>query len=353
LIKKILCLIKERRLPWLINHNLEIAINAFNYLKNKNSKVVEGNCNNISISFKCGFHGKTGGLYAIASIANMLAKKYAVYFATYPTSNYNSILDSTVKLVNKLPSDSSLYILDASCDHETYERIKQTGRPIIVSCHGLLNELHGLESDYVMKSLLMSDLTHFVNMVQQESFQLQYGKYAIIPNSTKRITKKIFTNNVGVVGNLDDERKNAKESVGIFLKSNASHIHLWSCNATKYSHERIICHSWESDKNKIFNSFDVLVFMSKKENCPMVVIESLSAGIPCLLSAIPAHEQFRQCPGVVLIDDTNRDNAHELLNEMLECKTELQDPIIKFWELNYSEEAVSRQWYDLIFRVCT
>lgn len=351
MIKKFLSIIEECRVPWIIKYRYEQLVNSLHYIKK--SYVNRNNYNAINITFKCGFHGKTGGLYAIASIANMLSEKYMVKFVSYPSSNYNPNLIGKVNIVSVLNFDSDLYVLDVSCDHKTYKQIRQLGKPIIVTCHGRLNEAHGLTPDYVLESLLLSDITHFVNKVQQESFGIEQSKYTVIPNSTSKILKEKVTNNVGVVGNLDDEQKNTNESVEIFIKSNADKIHLWSCNELKYSHERVICHSWENNKNIIFNSFDVLVFMSKNENCPMVVIESLSAGIPCLLSAIPAHEQFKECPGVVLIDDTNRIYAHELLNELLERKTELRNSIIKFWELNYSKEAVSSQWYDLISKICS
>jgi len=341
----------ELRMPWVIMSNYGKLINACHYYAKKFD--VKDKLKDINITIKCGFHGKTGGLYAIASIANMLSTKHSVYFVSYPSSNYNPILCNNVKLINNLNLDSDIYIFDVSCDHESYELIRRLGKPIIVSCHGFLYELHGLESDYVMKSLLLSNLTHFVNMVQQESFQLQHGKYEIIPNSTKQITKNKFTKNVGVVGNLDDERKNVNESVEIFLKSNASKIHLWSCSSTSSSNGRIVCHGWENDKNKIYNSFDVLVFMGKQETFSLTVIEAMSAGIPCLISAIPAHEQYRKCPGIVIVDDTNRTYAHELLNELLEMKFELRDSIINFWDLNYSEKAVSSKWFDLMENVRT
>lgn len=353
MLKKILRIIEERRVPWIIEDRCGKFFNSLHYIKKK--YLNENKCKYVDITFKCGFHGKTGGLYAIAAIANMLSVKYNINFVSYPSSNYNSILCDKVNITNKLNLDSDIYIFDVSCDHETYEQIRRLGKPIVVSCHGFLYESHGLESDYVIRSLLLSDLTHFVNMVQQESFQLHHGKYAIIPNSTKRITKKTFTHNVGVVGNLDDEKKNVKESVEIFLKSNASKIHLWSCSRSQAfnSNGRIVFHSWENDKSKIYNSFDVLVFMGKQETFSLTVIEAMSAGIPCLISAIPAHEQYRKCPGVVIVDDNNRAFAHEILNELMEIKTELRDSIIKFWELHYSEEAVSRQWFDLISKVRT
>jgi glycosyltransferase involved in cell wall biosynthesis len=59
----------------------------------------------------------------------------------------------------------------------------------------------------------------------------------------------------------------------------------------------------------IYNTFDVLINLSKQETFGMVVIEAMSAGLPCLLSSIPAFEQFRGCRGVRFIDETTSEQA--------------------------------------------
>jgi glycosyltransferase involved in cell wall biosynthesis len=347
---KIYQILSERRIPWIIKSKFEALLNILIYYSNKyySYKYKGKSALNNTVTFKCGFHGKSGGLYAIATIANMLVKNHNVKFITYPASNINSLLDKNIELVDKIIDDSALYILDVSCDHETYQRIRQSGKPIIVSCHGMFDSAHGLDQAYVRQSLALADITHFVNLVQQESFRIEMGKYVIIPNATRQIDKTIFTNNVGVVGNLDYENKNAKESVDIFMKSKAEVIHLWSGGKNISKSKRVILHQWENNKRKIYNSFDVLVFMGKKETFSLTVIEAMSAGIPCLISAIPAHEQYRNCPGVILVDEKNRSYAHELLNELLEKKSELRKQLIDYWEMNYSEKAVAKQWDFLI-----
>ena len=64
----------------------------------------------------------------------------------------------------------------------------------------------------------------------------------------------------------------------IALKSNADCIHLWSLEEDRWNNPRVKVHSWESDKDKIYDSFDVLVFMSLEETFGMVVIEAADPG---------------------------------------------------------------------------
>lgn len=353
MISKIRDIIQERRLPWVIVTNYEKAVNFVHFVLNKFSCHNKRHDLKPSISISCDFHGKSGGLYAVASIANMVSLNHQVRFVTYPTSNYNPLLENRIEMVTLLPVDADVYILDVSCNHETYLRIKNLGKPIIVSCHGLKDTSHGLNQDYVVKSLEYADMVHFVNLVQQGSFNCSDDKYIVIPNASKCVNKVTVTNDVGVVGNLNDERKNAVESVEIFSKSNADRIHLWCCDAAKYQHERgVVCHNWESDKSKIYNSFDVLVFMGKQETFSLTVIEAMSAGIPCLISAIPAHEQYRNCPGIILVDESNRSYAHELLDDLMARKHELKGPMISYWQEHYYEPAVAKQWDALIKRLC-
>ncbi len=346
-------MIVQRRLPWFIQSRLEVIQNRYAFYKNQffylyNRSFSKPDINRKLITFKCGFHGKSGGVSAIASIANMLTSRYCVEFVSYPDSFYNKLLNKTVRIVNKPDMNKDIFICDVSCEHSFFEELKAHDKKIIVSCHGRLRSAHGLTPEYVQKSLNYADLTHFVSTTQQESFQLDEGLYTIIPNATRPIEKTKSTNNVGTVGNLCDERKNAKETVDIALHSNADFIHLWGAEEDKYNNPKVKIHPWASSKEKIYNSFDVLVFMSMEENCPMVVLESLSAGIPCLLSSISAHNQFEQFPGVVIIDPSIRGKARDILNLLLQDKDKLKNDIVSFWKKNYSEEAIAKKWFEVI-----
>lgn len=351
--KKIKQVFQEKRLPWFISNRIEKLKNTLYFVKNNLSYVFNtpSHDDNKLISYVCGFHGGTGGAFAAASIANILASRYRVEFVTYFTSDINRLLSKKVKLVLQANLKSDLFICDAECEHSFYQQLKSLNKKLIISCHCLPEQSHGLEPDYIIKSLTYADCVHFVSAIQQEAFQLSNAQCRVIPNTSKKINKTILTNNVGSVGNLSDVRKNANESIKIALASKASAIHLWSVKQDIWQNNRVITHHWETDKNKIYNSFDVLVFMSELETFGLVVIEAMSAGIPCMLSAIPVFKQFEKCPGIVIIDAENKQQAGDILNTLLTDKAELSQKLRNYFDDNYSEMAIFKQWNALVVHV--
>lgn len=349
---KIKNILSERRLPWFLAIRIKEAQNTFYFLLNRAMNLFCASFNKGTplISFYCGFHGNSGGTFAIANIANILATKYQVEFVTYPSSNFNRLLNSNIKLVRNPNFSSSVFVSDAESDHGFFEKLKLLDKRLIITCHCFPYESHGLEPKHIIKSLSYADKVHFVSSSQQEAFQLEPKKYEIIPNTTKKINKKTTTNCVGCVGNLNNIQKNVDESVEIALASKAEAIHLWSIKKDVWHNKKVIVHDWESDKEKIYNSFDALVFMSQLETFGLVVIEAMSAGIPCLLSSIPAFEQFRGCPGVKIISSNSHDNAAELLNELLVNKNILGEQMKIYFDKTYSEAAIFQQWDNLILK---
>lgn len=351
--KNVLSFFDEKQLPWFISHRLQLIKNSFYYYKNRLFHAFL-NCEkgeNLTITYICGFHGETGGSAAAASIANILAKKYKVEFVSFVTSDINHLLDSAVKVIKKTDFTSDLYICDAECEHTLYEQINRLNKKLLISCHCLPNDLHGLTEEYILKSLSYADMIHFVSDVQKEAFQLNAQKVKVIPNTSQPVHKNKLTYNVGSVGNLSDLRKNAKQSIEIALASDADTIQLWSVKKDLWQNPKVVTHAWETDKQKIYNSFDVLVFMSELETFGLVVIEAMSAGIPCMLSGIPVFKQFKDCPGVVIIDEANKDNAAELLNQLLKDKSHLAEKMKEYFESHYSSNAIFKQWDDLVCQV--
>jgi glycosyltransferase involved in cell wall biosynthesis len=188
----------------------------------------------------------------------------------------------------------------------------------------------------------------FVSAIQQQEYQLEENRYVVIPNTVVPVNKSCNTQNVGTVGNLNLVNKNVNASVAIALASKANKIHLWSIEQDSWNTERVVVHDWEFNREKIYNTFDVLVFMSKEEALSMVVLEAMSAGIPCLLSNIPAFHQFSQTPGVFLVDPEDIEYASTKLNELLLNKVSLKAEILGYWQANYSHETVSNQWFEFI-----
>jgi glycosyltransferase involved in cell wall biosynthesis len=344
--------IRQPRIPWVIRSRLEWARSAYFYYGNillRSSRNENGNAK--TITFHCGFHGRSGAVYAIANIAKLLSKHYHVEFVSHPSSNYNELLHRSVRIVSTPSLDSDLFICDNECEHDFYERVKAAGRPLLIICQGFRDSLHGLDPAFVGKSVSYADHVHLVSRIQQESFELADERCFVIPNLTYQVQKESTTNCVGTVGDLASPRKNADLSVRIALRSNADCIHLWSLGADRWKDPRVKVHSWESDKNKIYDSFDVLVFMSLEETFGMVIIEAMSAGVPCLLSKIPVFEQFSSCPGVELVDVDQVEEAIRVLNELLSEKAELKERMIAHWRHNYSAEAIESRWLEQLERI--
>ena len=324
----------------------EKSLSALSYLskriKHRSSKKA------LSIEFICGFHGKSGGPIAIASIANGLAKKFNVSFVLSPTSFYARLLSCEVKFTRKLDLSKDVYIVDLSADENVVSQIKAHNKLIILTIHGLRNALHQLNSEHIDKMLSLADKVHFVGQVQQNSYQLPIESFFIIPNSAQAVNKTQTTGNIGVVGNLDEPRKNAAMSVEIGLRSDCEKIHLWS-TSIQFSHDpRVMHHSWENDKQKIFDSFDVLVFLSQQETFGLVIAEALSAGIPCVLSKIDAFIPFESCPGVILIEETELPNAHTHINRLMLEKDSLKPQIQQFFQNNFSQLKIDQRWCETL-----
>lgn len=340
------------RIPYRVQVQLEAAQNRWAYFKNRRAHRATAATSGAlpSVLVNCGFQGKSGGTYAVANIANLLAAATDVRFLSTPTSVYNRLLSDRVRIVPEADFDADVYLCDASCSHEFMRAVTARGKRVIVTCHGLPNALQQLGSERLAESLALADLVHFVAPVQQEAFAMDGSRCQVIPNTSARVVKTTRTHNVGIVGNLREARKNAAVALEIALRSTAERIHLWGAGEP-VDHPKVTAHGWENDKTAIYNSFDVLVFLSQLECCPMVVIESLSAGIPCLLSSIPAHQQFRTAPGVELVDSDDHATAVTLLDRLLAAKESLRQPAMRHWDQHYAEPVILERWKALLARV--
>jgi len=292
----------------------------------------------------------SGPIFSIPDIANALAKQnYNVEFISHPTSNYNPQLSRSVRIVKEPDLNSDVFIVDVSCDHIFVRAVKKLGKQVITTVHGKLKSGHQLNPDYVKVSVELASVVRFVSPTQQESFQLPADKYVVIPNMAEPVFKSQLTQNIGTVGNLSDPRKNAHLTVRLGKESNASSIYLWGAgNEFSSANDKVISKDWESNKKRIFDSFDVLVFLSSDENCPKVVLEALSCGIPCVLSDISAHKEFGRCEGVKLLNLDDLSQGVEAINYLLSEKEYLKDQIKEFWRANYSEFHFQNNWKKLI-----
>lgn len=301
----------------------------------------------ISIGFACGYHGTSGASLAIANIANGLSEIYDVEFETKVDSSYSLHLKEDIKKVDAISEFHDIYIFDLRVAPQLVARLKSLGKFIIVSIHGYKPPpASKYFSEGRLKEIIeLADEIHFVADVQQSNFQLPSEKFFVIPNCVDPVTKAVFTNNIGVVGNLNKPFKNAVTSVNLGLKSNCDEIHLWSIDSVICEDKRVVHHKWENDRNKIYNSFDVLVYFSEREALSLAVIESLSAGNPCVLADKDYFTPFSTCPGVELVDANNSEMAHNIINDLIAKKEVLRSSIIAHYQKHYAPVVVNQQWH--------
>jgi hypothetical protein len=111
-------------IPWKVKRALELATNIYHFITKWSFKPHQSVRR--KATFICGFHGKTGGTQAIASIANMLSHNFDIFFLSHPTSHINSLVSKSVKLVNKLNVNSDIYICDLNIDIKTFKTDKKS-----------------------------------------------------------------------------------------------------------------------------------------------------------------------------------------------------------------------------------
>lgn len=325
---------------------LAVKIKSFVYFYSAHTRgLIQDKSRSNQITFICGFHGDSGGPQAIANIANLLSEQYQVAFISKPVSSYNTRLVKKIQIRSKIDNNCPIYITDLSIDIKTMSQLKKRKKKIIITIHGFKNKSHQLSQDHIEEALKLADMVHFVSDIQQSSYKLPTDKYFIIPNTSNPILKTKLTNNIGSVGNLNDSDKGVEQTISIGLKSNAEKIHLWFKDRDpNMDSNRIICHDIERNKQKIYDSFDILVFMSKSETFGMVVIEAMSAGIPCVLSPLDVFKQFSNCPGIIILKDRNSNFAAKVINDLLLKKSDLREPMKKYFLENYAGDAILKMW---------
>lgn len=294
------------------------------------------------IVFNCAFHGITGATIAIASIANLLAKRYRVDFIAGPFSNYNAMLSGNVAVLPGAQLANTaydLYVCDGHTELAVFERLAAQGKKCLVTYHGVQRKDNNLQKVY------LASKAHLVGEVQFMHHTVDPARYFVIPNYCEPIDKRHQVNNVGIVGRIEDPNKNVAEALMLAKQSAAREIHVWGGAESVRIDERVVYHAWTGNKRKIYNSFDVLISMSKEESMGMTVIEAMSCGIPCVLADIPGFQIYRGCPGIALVPPGLTQEAVAWLDRFLSIKAELRLPMMEYWQQHYSEPVISRRWF--------
>ena len=332
------------RVPWRLKNASRVIRNFFHYGLNKACNAFSRSRRKPQIIFVCKqFRGVTGSTVAFCRIANLLADRYAVDFVSKPCQAENTLLRRSVRIIgDDKPTHGEIYITAGDVDMSYVRELHDSGKIVIPSMHAILTK------DNDLRRLYTASKAHLVGEVQLMHHTIDKERYFVIPNCCPRIRKTRTTSNAGIVGRVDDPKKNVSASLDIARSSNASEIHLWGGPESKKIDKNVYVHEWSFSLEKVYGSFDVLISMSREESFGLTVIEALSAGIPCVLSDIPAFRAFGNCPGVTLVSLNDPMSGVRAVNEYLTRTFDLTTAIRDFWEQHYSEAAVGELWFSRI-----
>jgi glycosyltransferase involved in cell wall biosynthesis len=156
-----------------------------------------------------------------------------------------------------------------------------------------------------------------------------------------------------MVGYLDRDTKNALQGLDLAQRSDARRIQCWGSEQIAgldpiSSYSKLQINGWTNSVRAIHASFDVLISTSQFETFGLVVVEALSAGIPCFLSDIPVYrELYTDFPGVLFQSgDDLQDIAS--INRLLSKASRLQPQIMRAWQMKFSNQVVREAWIDKI-----
>lgn len=329
------------RIPWKVRRAVSLVSNVLHYAHNRVYHLFRGGRQpGPQILFVCDtFNGITGGVIAVAAIANLLSRYYSVSFVSQPYRNLNTLLRRAVRIVPEDKGDNDVYICPGAVGARYIQSLVASGKIVVMTTHSILAK------ENTLKTIQAASKTHFVNQVQLTHHRIAREDYFIIPNYCEKIKKQRTTRSVGIVGRITDPKKNVNAALKIATMSSAKQIHLWGANESMQIDSRVVVHAWTQNRKKIYSSFDVLISMSSEESFGLTVIEAMSAGIPCVLSDIPAYRQFADCPGVRIVSTSDPTAAARQVDHLLDRAADLSERLIEYWKARYSEDVVGAQWH--------
>lgn len=348
------------RVPWRVK---TAAYRVYQHACSLLSRIHGKKRSGINISFFCNYQQATGATVAIACIANQLARQHNVDAHIKSLSSFSRQLSIRVRQYFSIHSlAGKIVFVDIEQENNTVEQLTREGKQVILTCHAFPTILHSVPQPKLARNLALSTYIHFVSAYQRAEFIRHYpeidieSKSFVIPNFTKKSTKTSSTNSIGIVGLLNREPKNAMRGIQLAQLSNARWIECWGSDKIHglddpalYSKLRI--NGWTDNLKKMHSTFDVLLSASRSETFGLVVVEALSAGIPCVLSDIPVYrELYADCKGVVLLSG-NAQQDIQSINHLLEQAQSLKPHITEFWKEHFSNETIRSIWLDKLEQI--
>lgn len=183
----------------------------------------------------------------------------------------------------------------------------------------------------------------------------KHPNHHVIYNPVSFVNTQIKSNcsRVGFVGRFSEEKQPEFFTMLSDVDSHHKYIawgegDLLSTLKSKYTKVEFKGHS--SNKDEIYNSFDVLVMTSAFENCPMVILEAWQYGIPCVapnVGGIP--ELIKNGYNGMLYD---KYDLGEILSGIMKVKQNYSSYSKNCLEAvqNYSFENIKFKWNQIINR---
>ncbi len=351
------------RVPWRVKRCTYLL---YQHVRSYLTRLGPKKTNTLNISFFCEYQQHTtGASVAIACIANTLSQQYNVDAVIQPYSGYSKLLGLKVtQYWHQESINGQIIFVDIEQKTDVVAQLVKNGKTVILTCHAFPLQLHSVPQPELIKNLSLSTYIHFVSEHQRSEFIKHYTeidiaeKSFVVPNFTRQSRKQSSTSNIGIIGFLSREQKNALTGIQLAQKSNAQSIQCWGSDEiygvdTPSDYSKLQLNGWADDTMEIHNSFDVLLSPSKLETFGLVVVEALSAGIPCVLSDIPVYrELYSDCKGVAFLTGNEQQDI-ETINQFLEQGKNLKQDIIDFWQQQFSNETIAAKWFKTIEKIKT
>ena len=348
------------KIPWKAQTTAYLILQAVHSLL---SRLKKRRKSGLDISFYCNYQQTTGATVAISRIANQLSCEHRVDAYVKPFGGYSRHLDLSVRQYFRPESlNGRLVFVDIEQENEIVENLLRDRKQVLLTCHAFPMLLHSVPQPKLAKNLALSTYIHFVSSFQRSEFIRKYpeirieSKSFVIANFTRPSVKDTKTRNVGIVGHLNRKPKNALKGIQLAQQSNANLIQCWGSDTIYeledlHAYSKVRLNGWTNSIPKMHRSFDVLLSTSRSETFGLVVVEALSAGIPCVLSDIPVfRELYSDCAGIVFLTGNDQQDIGSI-NQLLDQAQSLKQGIIQFWQDNFSDQAIKSMWRDKLLHL--
>jgi hypothetical protein len=336
-------------IPWRLKKTASNLVGAAHYYRNRAASAARGNGGKKSILFCIPFYGYTGGAFAVLSTANLLSSEYDVSFLTKPTNTMNKYAGPAVRMVSEITEAFDYCVTESGISPDDLDAIRRDGSIVILTMHGAPTltdgtKNHGYSDQLVDKMMRLVDSVQYISDAQLPFFEGQKVHRRRVPNYVEQVKTHTPGRTAGIVCDTTLPHKNAALSVAMANRSNAERVEVWGKSAGQADTGKVRWNGFATDKGRIYGSIDVLVHLSKLECQPLVVLEAISAGIPCVLAPIPAYAHLQGLEGIYLVDLDDEDGIVKAINAALSCDRIVREGLAAFWERHHSPRAIRDEW---------